>query len=266
MKYISQLVLIVFLNTGISYAAGRLPFVSGFETGDFSEWNGGLDSSLIVSNIDSHSGSYAARSTMTLGSTTDNYKDFYFGDHPQVGGEPASGDLWLKFFIKFEPGFQFGDVNTHKIAIINFENEFGRRRYQIVLNVWTSTQRYFIENLAWNPDGSFDRGISGMPQNMTNPSTVQFGIWDEIKLYIKTNTPGQANGIVRMWINGELKLEYTDRLLREDTNYNPNKLILSNYVTNTDVSGVQWWDDFYLGETDPDSAPPPAAPYLHPIQ
>ena len=36
------------------------------------------------------------------------------------------------------------------------------------------------------------------------------GTWYLVELYVKMNTPGQANGVSRTWINGELKYEKTN--------------------------------------------------------
>lgn len=235
-------------------AVERLPFTSGFETGSFSEWQGGLDATLTVSRSSAFSGQYAARAQMTRGQTTDNYKDFYFGDHRSVGGAGVDQDgLWLRFYSKLDVGFDFGSQTLHKLALINFTDSAGQRRYQILVNIQPSTQRYILENLSWRADGGFDRSLFGLIQNVGTPAVVRYGQWDKIKVHIVPNTPGQSNGIVRLWINDELKLSYTNVPMREGTNFNPNKLIMSNYVPRSDVSGVQWWDDFYLGEVDPDS-------------
>ena len=40
------------------------------------------------------------------------------------------------------------------------------------------------------------------------------GTWYLVELYVKMNTPGQANGISRAWINGELKYEKTNMQYR----------------------------------------------------
>jgi hypothetical protein len=235
-------------------AVERLPFRSGFETGSFSEWQGGLDTTLTVSTSSAFSGQYAARAQMTPGQITDNYKDFYFGDHRSVGGAAVDQDgLWLRFYAKLDSGFNFGSQSLHKLALINFTDSAGQRRYQIIVNIQPATERYILENLSWRADGSFDRSLFALGQNVGTPSVVRYGQWDKIKLYILPNTPGQSDGVVRLWINDELKLAYTNVPMRESTNFNPNKLILSNHVPRTDVSGVQWWDDFYLGEVDPDA-------------
>jgi hypothetical protein len=237
------------------FAATGLPFRSSFENGTFSEWNGGLDATMSITTETATDGTRSVRSINTAGQTTDNYKDYVFGDHARVGGTGVTeqNGVWLTFDSRFDTGFQFGS-NVHKIAILNLENENSRRRYQIIINVWSNTRNYFVEHLKWNEDGSFNTALPGMSQNVGTAVAARLGQWDHLKLFVKPNTPGQSNGIVRLWVNGVLKTEYTSVALRENTRYMPNKLIMSNYVNVTNTSGVQRWDNWYLGETDPEAS------------
>lgn len=255
---------IVFLSISLSAsAATRLPFSSNFETGDFSEWDGGLVGELSVTSPDAAEGRFAAQGRVTSGQVANQYMDFIFGDHVRVGGTgvTASTGLWLQFDSKFDSDFVFGrSANLHKIAIINFEDENGRRRYQILVNVWTGSREYYLEHLKWNADRSFNRAMPGLGQNIGTPVKARLGQWDRLLVFLRPNTPGRADGEVRFWVNGVLKAEYRDITLREDTTYSPNKLIMGNYVTDTTTSGVQRWDNFYLGETDPRASLRPMPP------
>jgi hypothetical protein len=247
----------------------RLPFRSSFESGTFSEWNGGLDSTMTVTSTQATDGTRSAQSVMIAGQATDNYKDFVFGDHPRVGGSPVTTaqGVWLSFDSKFDSGFQFASgANVHKIAIVNFEDQNGRRRYQLILNAYLPNQLYFFEHLMWNADGSFSRSAPGISQNVGTPVSVRLGQWDKFKIFIKPNTPGRADGVVKMWINGELKLDHSTIAIREGTNYNPNKLIMSNYVTSPTAAGIQRWDNWYLGETEPAGTVRPNPPVLNSVQ
>jgi hypothetical protein len=245
-------------------AATGLPFSSGFESGNFSEWDGGLETSLSVSTANPYVGTYSARSESVIGRGTDNYKDKYFGDHPSYGGEPVS-EFYIRFYFKMDTGYDFGSEGYHKIAIVNFEDNQGLRRYQIVINVNSANNQYVLENFAWAANGSFDHDVGGMLQNVGSPATVDFGSWQDLKFYIKANTPGQSDGIVRMWVNNSLKLEYTNSYMRENTNFNPNQFILSDYNPgDTSRVGVQWWDNVTLTETNPGAQlAPPNPPTIH---
>jgi hypothetical protein len=246
------------LFSSVALAATRLPFNSSFETGNFSGWDGGLAGRMSVTNEDASVGNYSAKGIVVAGQGADHYQDFYFGNHPRIGGEAVSVDrgLWLSFDSKFDNGYTFGSANVHKIALINFDDENARRRYQIILNIYTPTGEYFLEHLVWNADRSFQKAIPGIDQNITPNALLRRGVWERIKIFIKPNTQGQNNGIVRLWVNGVLKADHTDVPVRENTNFLPNKLIIGNYVTDLGTSGTQRWDNIRLTETDPDSVRP----------
>lgn len=213
-----------------------------------------------------YAGNYSVQARMSGSGLTDNYKDYFFGDHGTVNGMPATGELWLKLASKIDSGFDFGSTAYHKIAIINFtEPSTHRRRYQMIINVQRNTRQYFIENLKWNTDGSFAYTVRGLSQNTANKPQFQAGQWDQLKMRIKPNTPGKNDGIAQLWVNGQLTMDYKDIPMRENTNLNPNVMIMSNY---TYAKGTQWWDDFYLGEVDPDkqnAASPPMPPQIKSI-
>jgi len=251
-------------------AVSRLPFTSSFETGDFSEWGGGLEASMSVTSSQATDGRYSTQAVMTQGQTADNYKEWLFGWHPRTnGGVPVSVErgIWLRFDSKFDNGFQFGANSVvHKVALINLEDENSRRRYQLIIDVWLPERIYSIEHLRWNADRSFSAGLPGISQNIGTPVQARIGQWDRLKMYIKPNTRGNADGIVRLWVNGVLKAERTNVPVREDTDFMPNKLLMVNYVTDTTTAGTQRWDNFYLGETDPDAGTRPMPPLQNPVQ
>ena len=265
----AALVMSAGLATQPAHSAARLPFTSSFENGSFSEWNGGLDSSMSISTQAASDGRYSTQSVMTPGSSTDNYKEFVFGDHPRVGGAAvdANNGLWLTFDTRFDSGFRFATGATvHKVAIINWEDENSRRRYQIIINIWTANGEYFVDHLKWNQDRSFAGTMPYVSQNVGTKTQMRVGQWDKLKLYVKNNTLGRNDGVVRFWVNGVLKAEHTNVALRESVPVNPNKLIMSNYVNESTASGIQRWDNWRLSETDPDAGVRPNPPVLNSVQ
>ena len=83
---------------------------------------------------------------------------------------------------------------------------------------------------------------------------------------MRLNSPGATNGVLRLWINDQLKLEYSNVNIRFGTSIGINKLILSTYATPpSPTNGMQWHDSFTLALTDPDgSSPPPPPPATAP--
>lgn len=253
-KLIGTMVVIGLVLSIDALAAERLPFESSFETGDFSEWDGGRTDSMRTTQQQVSDGVWASESTMTSGQPTDNYLDYYFGDHRSVGGEPADNGLWLEYDFLLSPDFDFGfGKDFHKTSIINFTDEAGLRRYQIIIDIHVPTMTWVIENLAWNADRSFDKSVSYFENNVGSARTITPGTWNKVTLYLQPNTPGAADGIVRLWIDDLPYMDYEGANVRESASYNPNKFILSNYAPATDIVGSQYWDDVYLGEEMPGS-------------
>lgn len=238
--------------------AVTLPFTDGFEAGNFSAWNGGRTNGFSVSATSAHTGRYAAGGTSSLGIGTDYYQEAYFGDHPRASGAPVANGLYVKFSHKFDSDFNLGTAaDSHKVLLINFEDSNDLRREQIILNVFGTTPigtnrgHYMIENIHWNVDRSFGSGQL-FRQNRGTAVAYRPGEWDTIKIYIRPNTVGQTDGTVRVWINGEIKIEHTNISMRQ-TAYNPNLVIIGYYAPDTDIQGTRRWDDITVSESDPDS-------------
>ncbi|MDQ3003099.1 MAG: polysaccharide lyase [Fibrobacterota bacterium] len=78
------------------------------------------------------------------------------------------------------------------------------------------------------------------------------GKWHEVINQIAMNTPGQRNGIVRAWFDGELALERTDILFRTIADMHVDKLYISTFHGGKDStwapSGTHavYFDDFLV--------------------
>jgi hypothetical protein len=256
--------LLLFLISNSGYCAQGLPFTTSFESGDLNDWAWGNHSNTSVINTpDAPDGNYCARMDYSATENWDNYMDYYFGDHISIGphtqGEAAT-ELWLKFSVKYAANTT--PSNKQKLALINFTNGQDRqRRYQVI--VYSYQGEYGIEHSyidSWR--------FFMLPRNVGGAaSPVRSGQWDTLKVYFRVNTPGSSDGIVRMWVNNELKLEHTNVNLRESTRFNPNKLIMSswNNVEMTSQNGSLFQDNYYLGEVDPDAGTQPDIPPSPPV-
>jgi hypothetical protein len=184
-----------------------------------------------------------------------NYANKNFGDWFTLGGTKVE-EVWLRFYSKFSAGMVWPN-RSQKMAIFNLTNGVdNERRYQVY--VYVDPDGYYAVDHSDIANWRF----YGLPQNVGTAVPARGDQWDKIKLYVRLNTPGQSNGIVRMWVNDQLKVEYTNVPIRANTSYGMNRLILSNSATQQAVSsGYQWWDSWRLSLTDPDqSATAPAAP------
>lgn len=235
-------------------AATRLPWTSGFDGGDFSEWNGFRNTTgVTIQSQGCHSG-MCVRVPLQQGTNNDNYGDFHFGDHLSVRGDKVE-EVWLQFYSRFDPGIQWPN-RSQKMAILNLtDGQTPTKHYQVYVYVrpngdYATDHSYFS---AWRFFGLF--------QNVGTPVQPRLGQWDKIKLHVRLNRPGVADGVVEMWVNDVLKVDYREVNIRESTTYGLNKLNMSSYSTQSGASaGTQWWDEFMLSETDPGLGSPPMPP------
>lgn len=240
-----------------------LPFTSGLETGNFSEWNGfGVTGAITASAQNPAQGNYAARIQLTQGTHSEGYVEHRFGDFYNIGLDKVE-EAYLELDSKFDPGYVWpGD--SQKIAILNLTNGTdSQRRYQVYVYV-DRNGRYAVDHsdiANWR--------FYGLPQNVGNAVSVREGQWDHLKLYVRLNTPGLSDGVVQLWINGQLKVSYNSVNIRGGTNYGMGKLIVGSYATDASGSnGIQWWDNVMLSPIDPDitAIARPNAPVLRSIQ
>lgn len=227
-----------------------LPWTADFETGNLGEFNASITPLLSVSTTAPQSGLYAARAPLTAGTHSDNYADHLFGDFYNVGLDKVE-ELNLELYSKFDPGYVWPS-DSHKIAVFNLtDGNVSARRYQVMIMV-NSRGEYLVDHTYMDTWQFF-----GLTQNRNGSVvTVREGQWDKLRMYVKLNDPDISNGIVRLWINDLLKVEYTDVNIRENTDFGMNKLIMSSYATDSSGSnGVQWYDNWSLSTPDTEVIP-----------
>jgi hypothetical protein len=231
--------------------SSRLPFVSTFDGGTFSEWDGFRNTTgATIVNSGCFSGR-CLRTPLVANTTSDNYGDFHFGDYFSVDG-PKIEEVYLRLYSKFDAG-----SITNKIAIINLtDGTNNTKHYQVYVHTGNG-EGYGVDHSYFTQWRFFH-----LRQNIGTAVTPRVGQWDKLKMYVRLNTPGQSNGIVRLWVNDQLKMEYTNLNIREGTSYGMGKLNLSTYQSadRATSNGVQWHDDFMLSTTDPDGGSNPTAP------
>lgn len=229
----------------------RLPWSSTFDDGTFAAFNGGFRNTtgVTIESVGCQSGR-CARAPLVAGTTNDNYGDFHFGDHYTIRG-PKLEEVWLRFYSRFDPGITWPN-RSQKLAILNLtDGVTSTRHYQVFIFIrpngdYAVDHSYFVK---WQ--------FFGLLQNVGAIVQPRLGQWDKIKLRVRLNTPGVADGVVQMWVNDELKISHESVNIRESTAYGINKLNLSSYSTQAGQSaGFQWWDSFVLATQDPDGTVP----------
>lgn len=224
---------------------------------DFEVPSGEFSSGSVPRSIDSpQSGEYFVRYTKVAGEWNDSYADYYFGDHQlaKLRSDTPVDELYVQFYYRVSKGYW--SESHQKVFLINSDEKptgLGsnprsgyHRRFQVYLeldaNNQLNLQHSYIDEWCF----------FGLPQNMGGPAvSIRPDQWEKIKIYVKQNTPGNGDGIVRMWINDILKAEHKGLNLRGDTNYGMNKLIMSCYQGRVaDTSGTLDFDNIKLSATD----------------
>lgn len=231
-----------------------LPWSSTFDGGNFGEWSAFRNTTGVAIVTSGCKTGACARAPLVAGTNNDNYGDFHFGDHFTIRG-PKVEEVWLRLYSKFDAGYAWPSKGQ-KLAIINLTDGLTSTKYYQVYVYIRQDGQYAVDHSYFAQWRFF-----GLPQNVGSPMSVVPGQWDKIKLYVRLNNPGQANGIVRMWVNDQLKIAYESVNIRESTQYGMNKLNLSSYSNPPATSnGVQWWDSFLLTTSDPDGTVAPMPP------
>jgi len=232
----------------------RLPFTATFNGGTLGEWDGfrnNTGATVVAQGCQSGS---CLRTPLMQGTNSDNYGDFYFADHVGQNGAKVE-DVWLTLYSKFDSGLSW-PAEGHKIVILNLtDGVSSQRHYQVVIHILGG--QYVVMNTDIDNWRFYNRY-----QNVGTAVGVRFDQWDKLKLHVRLNTPGMADGVVQLWVNNQLKADHRDVNIRFNTAMGMNKLILSTYATPASPSnGVQWHDEVRLALTDPDAGSTrPAAP------
>jgi len=176
------------------------------------------------------------------------------GDYATYDGTRNHGttvsEIYVRFYTKFLPGWVFGapvgsfnDLRGDKGVYLCLEETSGG------CNVKWEWGKYCV-NYPEGKNPPWDRcrmaiesytisgpaPISGdyVPQNLGNDIIYQPNQWYFVKIYLKLNTPGQSNGILRVWSDPApvttptLRMEYTNISLRSGST-NMSRIFLSGF-------------------------------------
>jgi hypothetical protein len=225
----------------------RLPWSSTFDSGHLGEWDEFRNTTGAAISDDGCVAGRCLRTPLVSGTANDNYGDFHFADFVNVRGSKVE-EIWLRVWSKFDGGISWPN-RGQKIAILNLtDGSSWTRHYQVY--VYVDPRGYYAVDHSNLREWQFH----GLPQNVGEAAPVRLDQWDKLKLHVRLNSPGRADGVVRLWVNDELKAYHQDLNIREGTSYGINKLNLSTYATQASPSdGTQWHDEIALATVDPDT-------------
>jgi len=164
------------------------------------------------------------------------------GKHWFSPNERAVDEIYIRYYLKRLPGFSLGH---QKMIMLQNENS-----YQCCV-----LMSAFSDPCQIATDSYFD--IGWMDQNQGNAICLQPGNWYYIEYHIKLNTPGQANGIMELWVDdcgtnglgctgpGTLRTRYTNRVFRDLTTQTITTFWLENW-SNPSSSGEEHYDQMIV--------------------
>jgi len=227
---------------------GNIILYEDWEQNHLSNWDDDLiPGAVAVEKSPVYEGEYAVKERSTKICT---YAHF-FGDHPGVDGEEVA-DVTLESYIYFSRGFSWPTVGM-KLWIMNSYEKWGAgykkaegkgkpntwAPYYMTIGVQPNGQ---VHGELVRSDGLGGRGARWKPygQNIGKPVAFGTGKWHKLRIRFKLNTPGREDGLFKIWIDDELKCDYSNVNYRGTyTRYGWNHLIMS-ILGNPTHSETQW--------------------------
>jgi len=187
---------------------------------------------------------------------------------------PRSDLYYWRFYRQYEPGYQFTceskafSLYAHNPITFNLpagEYPDGTNEascfLQMMPNCWYDNRAHVSR--CFDPSGVYNRGEPVLycyhldqptgygekfRQNIGEPRYITSGQWVDFQMMMKLNTPGQADGEIKLWIDGELKLHYNTIRFRTVPELQLNAVSLGGYIggTCTSVRDQKIWDDHYM--------------------
>jgi hypothetical protein len=132
-------------------------------------------------------------------------------DHIIFDVPPNLSQLYVSFWMKLSSQFQGEDSETNKVFYFWINSDPS----VFLSNQGSGTTAPLMPIVRYQ--GSFDTRAH-FNQNVGSGVPMTRGQWRHWELLLITNTPGQANGVFRWWIDGQKVGDYTDVRLRNSTN------------------------------------------------
>jgi hypothetical protein len=136
--------------------------------------------------------------------------------------------------------------------MVSLDAERPRRRSQILppgrLNIYC----YHMDQVAQWGDIFYPTGVVRPTENegffgegfVSRPDRVpERDRWYCYELMVKVNTPGQHDGRVAFWVDGELAGDFPGLRLRSDEALKINQVVLNSYSSRRDENKTLWYDD-----------------------
>ena len=204
-------------------------FCDDWEDGDHVgwDWSNGWDSCTTIADA----GGYQSRNALKQHIGANLAECGY----PSSMIPPQSGPIYMRWFVKFGPGYQFLDwtdqKNNYFRALVN-----GNQTWRMMLGIRakSSSERglgeWVVDAMGHDPRWYFN--ATGDSPGGAAPRYVAPGTWYCIEYAIRPNTPGQSDGWVKVWLNDQVYMSHLNQNLKS---------------TGDPITQAPWFSHYYGG-------------------
>jgi len=196
------------------------------------------------------------------GSQGEGNRKVFFGDSPSGGSKVVRkgehfDEIYWRIYVKHQPGWTGGGEaklsratclttpNWHQAMIAHVWSGPGET---LTLDPATGVRGGQIVTTRYN-DFAHLHWLGNKPASTFKfSSPAEAGWWVCVEAYAKLNTPGQKDGVNRLWIDGRLEAQRTGLDWRGSyTGHSINALFLEAYWNQgSPVSQTRWLDNFVI--------------------
>lgn len=167
---------------------------------------------------------------------------------------PAQSELYLRGWIKLSKPWDYHTSTVNKLLFVG-TNQNSSVNNEVVLTLKGSAESSAqIRGIAQEP---VQNNNDYLLPNVSAPG-FSLGVWHQLELQLIRNTGGQANGIMRWWVDGRLVGDHNNVIYNTVGDGAFNRVVWQHYWGgNQDTKGQTdyiWDDNLYISGRTP---PPP---------
>lgn len=215
---------------------------------DFHNWDDDFrEGDATIESHPVHEGKYAIKQRASNPGSLVHF----FGDHPGVD-EKTIDDVTLESYLYFPPGFQWPSGGITLWTMASFESwgaGYNKAKGKGKPLTWAP---YYVMIALKGNGAPFlfltradDLGRNGelyrkYAQNVGQTKAIELGTWTKLKFRLKLNTLGNKDGIFKLWINDDLKCNYSDINFRGSYRDHGWNHLMMSFLGNPSKANTQW--------------------------